>query len=220
MTRTEWLLLRITILSDRLTKLVLESYPYTAKALVTPLVELLRLSRDTFGGDIDRGLVFYVIAVRTIEHHKFKTLSTEDLESGALHDPPSLHTNARSIAESLGIPRESVRRRVQQLISSGLVVRHSSGLIATSKGMAELAPVRRFLVNLAVRYFHTVRSVISEAEQLVALSGSDGAPRQAGAPGLAAPFTPSERPADEAHADNPAARNLGEPRSYDPPAST
>jgi hypothetical protein len=155
-------------LEERLSELVLESYPRTAKALVTPLIELLSLSRDAFGGDIDRALVFYAIAVRTIEHDKFKTLSTAELDSGVLLDPPSLRTNARSIAESLGVPRENVRRKVQYLMASGLVVRDGNDLLATSKGIAELAPVRRFLVGLAIRYFQIVSSVVSQAESAAA----------------------------------------------------
>jgi hypothetical protein len=138
------------------------------------LIDLLRLSRDLFGGDIDRALVFYAIAIRTIEHGKFKTLSTEELDSGVLADPPSLGTNARSVAESLGMPRENVRRKVQYLVSIGLVARSGNSLTATSKGIAELMPVRSSLIELAVRYYLIVNSVISQAEPFEA-------PSQAGA---------------------------------------
>lgn len=91
-------------------------------------------------------------------------MTLEDMASGQ-RQPPSLGTNARSVADSLGMPRESVRRRVQSLIAAGLVVRCGNELMLSAEGLAALAPVRNFLVGLSVRYFDIVSSVIAGARQ-------------------------------------------------------
>lgn len=90
-------------------------------------------------------------------------MSLEELTEG-LRPPPSLGTNARSVAESLGMPRESVRRRVQALIGDGLVDRCDNELRLSADGLIALSPVRNFLVGLSVRYFQIVSSVIADAQ--------------------------------------------------------
>lgn len=48
-----------------------------------------------------------------------------------IHRYESLHTNARSISDSTGIPRETVRRKVHALIAAGWVIRGDDNLAVT-----------------------------------------------------------------------------------------
>lgn len=141
-----------------------KNYPAIAKTMIAPFVEILRVSREIFNGDIDRALIFYAIAIRSAEHDDYRKLDIEAINSGRVVDPPSLRTNARSIADSLGMPRESVRRKVQELINAGLVQRSGNHLMATGYGLSRLAPVRACLVGMSIRYYHMVSAVIAHGE--------------------------------------------------------
>jgi hypothetical protein len=65
-------------------------------------------------------------------------------------------TNGRSIAASLEIPNETVRRKVCELIEAGWLVRYGSRLFYTAKAHQELAPVREQIERLAVDCYRVV----------------------------------------------------------------
>jgi hypothetical protein len=71
--------------------------------------------------------------------------------------------NARSIADFSGIPRETVRRKVQDLIDLGWVERHGNDLRATDKARVELMPLTEtsldYLVGMATVFSSASRSV-------------------------------------------------------------
>jgi hypothetical protein len=52
------------------------------------------------------------VAIRTTEHTAFATFSQAQLLSGEVPIFPTLGTNVRSIADSIGAPRETIRRKV------------------------------------------------------------------------------------------------------------
>ncbi len=72
--------------------------------------------RSTFDGDIDSALILGEIA-----HHnrlmKFGRSASADRGDGA--DPPMSPANIRGISRATGIPRETVRRKVQRLARQG-----------------------------------------------------------------------------------------------------
>lgn len=100
-----------------------------------------------------------VIAIRTTEHELFATYSQEQLLSGEIPVFPTLGTNVRSVAESTGTPKETVRRKVSELIEAGWISRHRHELRFTALAYRELAAVRVAIEDLAVSNFQLVADV-------------------------------------------------------------
>jgi hypothetical protein len=144
-------------LTTTVTTLIDERYPELARDLEFPIIELLRVSR-ALCGDADKSIVLIAIAIRTVEHADFRSFRMADLD-GLEGDPPSLGTNARSLSGWLGIPRETSRRRVLELIDAGLVVRRGRTVVLSARGMTHLAPFRRSVLKLAARYHELVSSI-------------------------------------------------------------
>lgn len=136
------------------------NYPRIATSLLSPLLQLLSLSREHCGGDIDKFLVILVVAIRTTKHRDFAACTSEELLSGEIPIFPGLGTNARSIAASLHIPKETVRRKVSELIEAGWFVREGARLYFTSKAYQQLAPVREQIERLAISNYQAVSALL------------------------------------------------------------
>ena len=136
--------------------LVADNYPAVARNLLRPLLHLLNLSRAACGGDVDKFLIMLVIAMRTTEHEGFARYSQAQLLSGEVPIFPSLGTNVRSVAESTGTPRETVRRKVGELVEAGWISRKGNDLRFTVLAYQELAGVRVAIEDLAVSNFEVV----------------------------------------------------------------
>ena len=149
--------------------MVADSYPRVATDLLTPILDLLRLAREHCGGDVDKFLVILVVALRTTKHRDFAKHTPEQLISGEVPVFPGLGTNARSIAASLGIPNETVRRKVCALVDAGWFVRRRSSLHFTVKAYQQLAPVREQIERMAVINYEVVAALRSEASDNVRL---------------------------------------------------
>ncbi len=84
--------------------------------------------RDSFGGDIDSALILGEIA----HHNRQMQFVRSASEGGASADTPLSPANIRGISRATGIPRETVRRKVQRLSQLGwLRVGPAWQLIAT-----------------------------------------------------------------------------------------
>lgn len=128
-----------------------EDYTRVAKGFVGPLLDVLAAGRAACGGDLDRFHVLLVIAQRTAEDRRTAELNLEDVLSGRVEELPSLTTNVRSIAESTGIPKETVRRKVAALVEEGLVRREGNELSYTRLGLQRLSSVREPILRFALR---------------------------------------------------------------------
>ena len=138
------------------------NYASVAKDLIAPLVDLLALARSVFGGDLDKLLIVLVVALRTAEDPKVRAVRLEDVLSGRLKAYPSLRTNVRSIAESTGVPRETVRRKVADLVAAGWIARDGDDLSYTPQASRALSPVRDAMIDGAVRLHGTVAGLLEE----------------------------------------------------------
>ena len=141
---------------EALLPLVADNYPAIARSLLRPLLHLLSTSREACGGDVDKFLIMLVIAIRTTEHERFATYSQAQLLSGEIPIFPTLGTNVRSVAESTGTPKETVRRKVGELIDAGWISRQGNELRFTVVAYQELAGVRVAIEELAVSNFQVV----------------------------------------------------------------
>lgn len=142
--------------------LVDENYPRIAGDLLGPLVGLLSMARDACDGDLDKLLILLVVVVRTAEHPFFASLTSEQLTNGEVLVFPSLGTNVRSIAESTGMARESVRRKVADLIHKGWITRAGNDLQFTVAGFRQLAPMREGVKLVAARQSEVVMGLLAE----------------------------------------------------------
>ena len=136
--------------------LLRENYTAIAKDLFGPLRVVLATARDTFGGDMDKFMALLEIALRTMEDRRFPQVKLEDVLSGAVESYPSLHTNIRSVAAASGIPRETVRRKVLELVEEGWVSRHDHNLALTPKATQQMTAVREAILDMAARYHLTI----------------------------------------------------------------
>jgi DNA-binding MarR family transcriptional regulator len=139
-------------------------YPRVARDLLGPLIGLLSAARVACSDDLDKLLILLVVVVRTAEHPSFEHLTTEQLTSGEFRVFPSLGTNMRSIAESTGMPRESVRRKVADLIAKGWIARDGNDLQLTVQAFRELAPLREGLKIVAARHAEAVLALLGARE--------------------------------------------------------
>lgn len=94
------------------------------------LTELLIALRREFGGDLDALLILLVIGVGTDSEN------WEQVLNGSVSAKPPRPTNAASVAEITGIPRESVRRKAGKLVSRGLLTRGEHGEYALANDIA------------------------------------------------------------------------------------
>jgi hypothetical protein len=97
---------------------------------------LLIECRQHFDGDLDLMLVLSVIGERTLPAAgTYPPFDSKDLRDG-LVKPAAEPINIQSIAEFSGIPRETVRRKVQVLIKRGWIERAPSGTLRATRGAA------------------------------------------------------------------------------------
>ncbi|WGM45350.1 hypothetical protein KOAAANKH_00212 [Brevundimonas sp. NIBR10] len=101
-----------------------------------------------------------VIAIRTTEHEGFATYSQAQLLSGEVPIFPTLGTNVRSVAESTGTPKETVRRKVSELVEAGWISRQGNELRFTALAYQDLAGVRVAIEELAVTNFQIVANLV------------------------------------------------------------
>jgi hypothetical protein len=153
---------KLNIGREVLRHLVAENYPAIARSLLRPLLHLLSISREACGGDVDKFLIMLVIAIRTTEHEAFATFSQTQLLSGEIPIFPTLGTNVRSVAESTGTPKETVRRKVGELIEAGWISREGNELRFTVLAYQDLAGVRVAIEDLAVSNFHVVADLVRQ----------------------------------------------------------
>ncbi len=122
---------------------------------VAAFARYLILCRKSFRGDLDLLLLMAVVGDRTLSVSKVP----KDLTYENLFDGPDLQLepeaiNYQSIADYTGLARESVRRKINELIEIGWIERTADGyLIATRQAAEDLAPLTEagftYLVQMA-----------------------------------------------------------------------
>jgi len=148
-----------------------------------PLSRFLRLARDLSGGDLDKALVMVEIILRAHQHPGYRRVRPDQLEAGAEVAFPSLGANVRSLAEVTGIPRESVRRKVLELIAAGWVVRDGRKLRYSLEGYHAIAPAREAMYRMYARAYQVVGAMLDSLDEAPQPSrNAAGPPRTASSP--------------------------------------
>lgn len=156
--------------------LVAENYPVISRNLLRPLLHLFSTSREACSGDIEKFLIMLVVAIRTTEHECFATYTPAQLISGELPVFPTLGTNVRSVAESTGTPRETVRRKVGELVETGWISRQANELRFTARAYQDLAQVRLAIEELAVINYEVVSDLTKRHLAAISVVSPPGPP--------------------------------------------
>jgi hypothetical protein len=136
--------------------LLAQNYGLVAKDLFTPLLDVFGAARSAFDGDIEKAVVLLEVAVRTMQDPSLSHLDLKTVLSGTIETYPSRSTNMRSIADSSGNPKETVRRKVAALVQEGLVLREGNNLSLSTAATPVLTPVREAVLKLAARNYDAV----------------------------------------------------------------
>lgn len=137
--------------------------PAHTQALLGPLAELLSVAREAFGGDLDKYLILIVITIRAANHPQF--LETVAAARAAGHDLPvfpSLGINIQSVADSVGAPKETVRRKVAEMVDAGWIERRGNQLHLTGLAYQVHQPVRALMHTMYARNYETVSEMMAE----------------------------------------------------------
>lgn len=110
---------------------------------VQALTDFLIACRRSFDGDIDLFLVLCVIGDRTFStRHAPASMDFDEWQGSPVKNVRSEEINVQSIADFSGIPRETVRRKLNILMEKGWVARDARGYItATERAKQDLAPL-------------------------------------------------------------------------------
>jgi hypothetical protein len=128
---------------------------------VETLTRFLIHCREHFDGDLDLFLVLAVIGDRSFASG---VVSVDMDYAGFMDDErqrtPPQPINSLSISSFSRIPRETVRRKVKQLMDRGWVVRDENGhLTATKKAATDLQP----LTEISLQYLSQMASTLQSA---------------------------------------------------------
>jgi DNA-binding transcriptional MocR family regulator len=137
-----------------------QAYPRLARDLLRPVLAVMASARGICGGDAQKAEILLLIAMRSVEHPEFARLTYEEIASGAAPAYGSLSTNIRSIADSAGMPRETVRRKVAELTAAGLVSRQGNALSLAPAASVVIGPLRETLLRLAVQNHELVSGLV------------------------------------------------------------
>jgi hypothetical protein len=136
------------------------NYPKVAKDLFGPLLQLLFVARSVGDGDMDKVVILAVLSARAAEHPDYANVTYDDLESGRAAELVR-PTNLSSLAASSGIPKETARRKVADLVKMGLIERRGRNLACTPATFQALAPARAAILRQAVANHQTVVRCLS-----------------------------------------------------------
>jgi hypothetical protein len=101
---------------------------------------LLVTCRRCLDGDLDQMLILSAMGERALTAQRTTGLSYRAFLDGDRRGPTKA-INVQSIADSTGIPRETVRRKVAALIERGWVTRNADDTLeVTATAVIELAP--------------------------------------------------------------------------------
>ena len=108
---------------------------------VEALCELLIALRQQFFGDLDLMLILAIIGSRALPARQTSNMTYAEFISDNNKKRADQPINIQSIAECSGIPRETVRRKVNKLEDLGFIERDSNGMLkVTDKAIHQLKP--------------------------------------------------------------------------------
>lgn len=134
--------------------LLREHYVEIWPKILGPWTQYLISARAAFDGDMDKMIILAVIGLMSLQDKGLLVRDPPIMSYDDLAKPDAILANAQpinveSIALYTGIPRESVRRKVLELISRNWIARDSRGyLVVLPTAAADLEPLSAHLFRL------------------------------------------------------------------------
>ena len=95
---------------------------------VDGFIRLLSSLRAAFDGDLDSVLILAVVGSAVLPRHKMPAdMTYEQFLAGKARRELTTPLNTHSIAQITGVPRETVRRKLERMRTKGWAVRDSHG---------------------------------------------------------------------------------------------
>ena len=149
-----------------------DKYLVSQYVFVQFLVEHLTDVSRVFAADLQSVLVLAIVGqmgLQTAIRLRHPADGTTPLNFGS---DPTPRINASSIAEISGIPRETVRRKLEGLAERGWVVRAPNGLWRIATDEEPFAPARRELLELEQRSSERLARFLGQIQALVVEEGA------------------------------------------------
>jgi hypothetical protein len=127
---------------------------------------MLVVCRKLCDGDLDLVLILSAIGTRTLMNRRTAGLSYSEFREGHRPAGVSRHINLQSIAEGTGIPRETVRRKINSLIERGRVRRNEDNTLeVTGQAVADLAPATQATFDYLLDVGNAVLDIVAATEK-------------------------------------------------------
>ncbi|HRD27659.1 MAG TPA: hypothetical protein PLO65_05100 [Caulobacter sp.] len=95
-------------------------------------LDVIRATRAALGGDLERSLIFAAISAANVAILEDDPALSLQLAHTSVPDPLRRPIRVQRIAESLGLPRETTRVKVRQLLAEGLLEETPAGLLMSA----------------------------------------------------------------------------------------
>lgn len=121
-----------------------------AMAALEVLLRIWRQAVDCFpDDDLDTVLVYLTVAAASSSSHLRDPALVAGLDDAPLPDHLHRPTSGRAVAEATGLPRETVRRKIDALVAGGRLARDARGVrtISGSISHARNLEFLRFLIR-------------------------------------------------------------------------
>jgi DNA-binding MarR family transcriptional regulator len=127
---------------------------------------LLIMCRKLCDGDLDQALILSAIGTRSLMNRRTSGLNYADFLEGRRTSEVSRHINLQSIADGTGIPRETVRRKINSLIDRGWIQRNADNTLeVTDKAVADLAPATQATFDYLIDVGNAVIGIVAGTEE-------------------------------------------------------
>lgn len=127
-------------------------------------LQLLIVLRSAFGGDLEKALIVGAVVDQAVKQPGFSDITYAAFLDGELGNALAPATNVQSIADYTGIPRETVRRKVNDMVERGWLIRdvEDGGVRLTAVGVRALDPSTRQIATILEKSSSLLADVIVE----------------------------------------------------------
>lgn len=131
-------------------------------AIINGQLAMLAILRETLDLPPAKLVVFLTVATASVQRHVRRTdLSQQERGSGPMTEDDLGMISGRAVAEATGMPRETVRRMLVELVAEGLLMRRTQGRVSVAKSLGDPGMMRllRSLVDEQLRVLERLRQL-------------------------------------------------------------
>jgi DNA-binding transcriptional ArsR family regulator len=131
-------------------------------AIINSQLAMMSALRETFGLPPAKLMVFLTVATASVQRFMRRTdISEAERGAGPMRAEDVGMISGRAVAEATGMPRETVRRMLVELVDEGLLVRRPQGRVAVAMSLTDtdVPLVLRKLVDEQLRVLERLRQL-------------------------------------------------------------